>query len=117
MFYPDTSVVHIGGESAKTAGSITASGRQISALQIESELFFRKHHGLTRLAFHMVLVYLGNAILAFKTLLKRRGWAEISNCFRHAQSSSRLLLSTGFAARATRQWCIARFVSFSCQQL
>lgn len=103
MFYPDTSVVHIGGESAKTAGSITASGRQISALQIESELlYFRKHHGLTGLVFHMVLVYLGNAILAFKALLKGRGWSEISNCLRHTQATSRLLLSTGFAARATR---------------
>lgn len=103
MFYPDTSVVHIGGESAKTAGSITASGRQISALQIESELlYFRKHHGLTGLTFHMVLVYLGNAILPFKALLKGRGWAEISNCLRHAQATSRLLLSTGFAARPTR---------------
>ena len=103
MFYPYTFVVHIGGESAKSAGSITASGRQISALQIESELlYYPRHHGLTGLAFHMVLVYLGNAILAFKVLLKGRGWAEISNCLRHAQATSRLLLSTGFDARATR---------------
>ena len=50
MYCPDTTVVHIGGESAKSdAANLTASGRQIPALQIESELlYFRKHHGLRR---------------------------------------------------------------------
>ena len=38
MFYPDTTVVHIGGESARSDAQITPVGRQISALQIESEL-------------------------------------------------------------------------------
>ena len=47
VYFPDTEVVHIGGESAKSAGSLTESGRQLSALQVESELlYFRKHYGL-----------------------------------------------------------------------
>ena len=48
VFYPDTTVIHLGGESAKSEGDITLSGRQIKALQIESELlYFRKNHGVT----------------------------------------------------------------------
>ena len=47
VYFPFTQVVHIGGESAQSAGSLTDSGRQVSALQIESELlYFRKHFGL-----------------------------------------------------------------------
>ena len=46
-FYPDTQVVHIGGESAKTDAKLTDAGRQIARIQIESELlYFRKHYGL-----------------------------------------------------------------------
>ena len=56
VYYPDTTVVHIGGESAKSDAELTASGRQISALQIESALlYYRKHHGLAGLALGVFL--------------------------------------------------------------
>src|SRR5262249_38792404 len=47
MYCPFTQVVHIGGESAATEGPITQAGRQISVLQLESELlYFRKYYGV-----------------------------------------------------------------------
>lgn len=103
VYYPHTSVVHLGGESAKSAGEITASGRQLSALQIESELlYFRKHHGWGGLALHMVLVTVGDLLLALKALLKGRGLAAIAACWQHARITWGLLFVTHFATRPTR---------------
>ena len=46
-YFPYTSVVHLGGESAKSEGAITSTGRQIESMKIESEfLYFRKNYGL-----------------------------------------------------------------------
>ena len=103
VYYPHTSVVHIGGESAKSEGKLTSGGRQLSALQIESELlYFRKHYGRTGLAFHMVLVVLGDALLALKAILKRRGRDEVASCWAHIRLSWKLLRDTHFAAQPTR---------------
>jgi len=45
-YYPLTSAIHIGGESAKSEGELTTGGWQIEEMQIESELlYFRKNHG------------------------------------------------------------------------
>ncbi len=61
-FYPATEVVHIGGESAKIDATLSAAGRQIAALQTESELlYFRKHYGLRGLIASIVLA--GSAVL------------------------------------------------------
>ena len=46
IYFPSTQVVHIGGESAQTVDTLSKRGRQVSALQLESELlYFRKHFG------------------------------------------------------------------------
>jgi hypothetical protein len=103
VFYPHTSVVHIGGESAKSVGELTEGGRQISALQIESELlYFRKHHGRLGLALHMVLVSLGDLVLAAKALARGRGVAAIAGCRQHARTVWRLLRQTRYAVQPTR---------------
>lgn len=103
VYYPHTTVVHIGGESAKSAGELNVASRQISALQIESELlYFRKHHGLAGLAGHMLLVSLGDLILTLKALLKGRGWAAMAACWRHAGTTWALLRDTKFATQPTR---------------
>lgn len=103
IFYPHTSVVHIGGESARTSGALSAAGRQIPALQIESELlYFRKHHGRLGLALHMLLVSLGGLILAGKAMLKGRGISAAADCRRHAGAAWRLLRATRYAAHPTR---------------
>lgn len=103
VFYPDTTVVHIGGESAKTVVELNAVSRQIPKMQIESELlYFRKHHGLSGLALHMFLVCLGDLILALKAILKGRGRAAIGACWQHARATWALLRETKFATQPTR---------------
>ena len=103
MYYPDTTVVHIGGESAKSESPLTGAGRQISALQIESELlYFRKHHGLMGLGAALVLEHVATALQAAKALIKhadlRAAWAHCQ----HLSSVWRSLLATKLATRSTR---------------
>lgn len=74
-FFPDTSVVHLGGESAKSEGQITTSGRQLEALNIESELlYFRKNHGLIAILADVILVSVADSVQILKAILKlKRG--------------------------------------------
>ncbi|WP_166359493.1 glycosyltransferase family 2 protein [Pseudomonas akapageensis] len=103
VYYPHTTVVHIGGESAKSVDQLNAASRQIPRLQIESELlYFRKHHGLSGLTVHMFLVSLGDLILALKALLKGRGWAAMGARWQHARVTWALLRDTHFARQPTR---------------
>lgn len=103
VYYPHTTVVHIGGESAKSVAELNAASRQISTLQIESELlYFRKHHGLLGLAAHMLLVSFGDLILALKALLKGRGRPAIGACWQHARVTWALLRDTKLASQPTR---------------
>ncbi len=102
-YFADTTVVHLGGESAKTAGALTESGRQISALQIESELlFFRKHHGLAGLWSSIALTALANAYLALKWVVKRRDVAGTQPYWRHTGVTWTLWRRTGGATHPTR---------------
>ena len=103
VYFPDTSVVHIGGESAKSDAALTASGRQISALQIESELlYFRKHHGLRGVLATAVLSTLADAWLAAKSLLRRRGHADRQPLWAHLRNFWTLLARTRLGTRPTR---------------
>lgn len=84
VFYPHTTVVHIGGESAKSDAEISKAGRQIPDLQIESELlYFRKHHGKTGLLLHLTLTLIGDLYLAAKELAKTLSWSEAAFHVRH----------------------------------
>ncbi len=72
-YYPDTPVIHIGGESAKTDNKISKVGRQVSALQIESELlYFRKNLGLFSTLIHLTLFSCAELILMLKRAIKTR---------------------------------------------
>jgi GT2 family glycosyltransferase len=72
-YYPYTSVVHIGGESAKSDGEITSSGRQISSMQIESEmLYFRKNYGLGTVIVNAFLVTLADSLQMLMDIVKLR---------------------------------------------
>ena len=72
-FYAHANTIHIGGESAKSAGSIENAGRQLSSLQIESELLYmRKHHGLSGLVAHLTLTLAYEVLSAAKSLVKGR---------------------------------------------
>jgi N-acetylglucosaminyl-diphospho-decaprenol L-rhamnosyltransferase len=103
VFFSDTTVVHIGGESAKSDSEITASGRQISALQIESGLlYFRKHHGTAGLCATVLLTTLADAILAAKWLWRRRGVPGLRAFWTHTATTWSLLHATGWGRRPTR---------------
>ena len=102
VYFPDTEVVHLGGESAKSAGRLTESGRQLSALQVESELlYFRKHYGLPGIALHLLLVVLGDVILLLKHVVKGR-WGGITLCWKNHALTWRLFRATKWATSATR---------------
>ncbi len=70
-YFPDTPGVHIGGESAKTDHAISSVSRQVSALQIESELlYFRKNWGLFFVTLHVLLSIVAECILMVKQFIK-----------------------------------------------
>jgi N-acetylglucosaminyl-diphospho-decaprenol L-rhamnosyltransferase len=101
--YPATTVVHIGGESAKSDGPITRSGRQLEALKIESEhLFFRKNHGVFGAWTNAVLTTLADAIVAAKHILKRGSFASARDCVSHSAVVWSLFRRTGWGTRPTR---------------
>src|SRR3984893_14964618 len=103
IYYPFTEVVHIGGESAKIDGAITRVGRQISMLQIESELlYFRKFYGVTGLAASVVLSVSADVLLALKSLLRRFDFKAAAAALRHAAAVFKVLAATGFATHPTR---------------
>jgi N-acetylglucosaminyl-diphospho-decaprenol L-rhamnosyltransferase len=103
VFYPYATVVHIGGESAKTDGEISSAGRQISALQIESSLlYYRKHHGRRGLWLNVALVTLADAFLALKRVLRHRTLHGVLPYWKHAATMWSLLRKTGWAVHPTR---------------
>ena len=71
VFYPHTTVIHLGGESAKSEGAITDGGRQLEALQTESELlYYRKNHGLGAAWASVVLTGIAEVFNLLKRTLK-----------------------------------------------
>ena len=100
-YLPSTSVVHLGGESAKSVAALT-QGRQISALQTESGLLYmRKHFGLGGLLSHLALVALADGINAVKDLLKRDA-ASARQQLRNTLVTFRLARSTKLGSLPTR---------------
>jgi len=97
------SAIHIGGASAESEGELSAAGRQISALQIESELlYFRKHNGLPSLVLTVALTLLASVICGFKWILRWRGLAGLEAIARNAAMVCRLTWRTRLGTRATR---------------
>jgi GT2 family glycosyltransferase len=102
-FYPFASVVHIGGESAKSRGPLSAAGLQISELQIESELlYFRKHHGISGLLSAIFLTICSDAYAAIKGLFRRSGNNGTLAAVRHLRIVFWVLAKTHFASQASR---------------
>ena len=101
-YLPSTSVVHVGGESAKSVASLSRD-RQISVLQTESELLYmRKHFGMGGLVLHLLLGVLGDLILAVKDLVKGRGFASALSRFRLTQVTWGLASRTVLGTKPTR---------------
>lgn len=102
MYVPETTVVHIGGESAGRDAALSVAGRQIPALQIESALLYhRKHGGRLGLALMVALETLADALLAAKALVCGR-WHALRGEGGHLRTLWSLLARTGFASRPTR---------------
>lgn len=102
-YYPDTSVIHIGGESAKSDAKLTKGGQQIQVLQIESELlYFRKNHGVGGVWAVVALSTLGNLILLAKHAWHRRGFAGLASYFAHTRAVWRLFGQTRLGTTPTR---------------
>jgi N-acetylglucosaminyl-diphospho-decaprenol L-rhamnosyltransferase len=103
MYHPGTTVVHVGGESAKSDSVLTSVGRQISELQVESELlYFRKHHGIFGLGAATLLEHVAVVYQGLKSLLRhadaRGAWGHL----RRVAMFWRLLVATNLATRPTR---------------
>ncbi len=102
VYYPLVSVVHIGGESAKSDGNISKSGRQLESLQIESAfLYFRKHHGLSGALSFLALDLLADAILVAKDLLRGR-FGRIGVHASHVKATLAGASATGLGRKGTR---------------
>jgi N-acetylglucosaminyl-diphospho-decaprenol L-rhamnosyltransferase len=103
IYYPFTQVVHLGGESAATEWPLTHAGRQISILQIESELlYFRKHYGVIGVLAATFLAILGDVIKACMGLVRHLDTARTGAALKHAWSVIKLLFNTRLASRPTR---------------
>lgn len=101
FYFADTTVIHLGGESAKTEAVLTAAGQQISTLQIESEvLYFRKNHGPSGLAALVGLGWLADFIQAVKRFSKGR--PDSMGTAGHAVALTRILLKTAWGTAPTR---------------
>lgn len=103
VFYPYTTVVHIGGESAKSDGAISRGGRQLEALQTESSLlYFRKNHGLSGALSSLVLNTLANALLVFKRLLKMKRPIGLASSWQRTTLMWSLWIRTRYGTQPTR---------------
>jgi len=102
-YFPYTSVVHLGGESAKHEGEISPASQQIESLQIESELlYFRKNHGLVGVLQHMLLSSFADAIQFLKDIVKLRSFGRIIFSLRRALFVWKMLFRTQLATVPTR---------------
>ena len=102
-YYPYTSVVHIGGESAKSEGKINSTGRQIDSLNIESELlYFRKNHGLNGVLIHLLLNSLAGIFQFTKDIVKLRHPARIYSNLKRTLYLWPMFFRTEFATVPTR---------------
>lgn len=102
-YFPYTSVVHIGGESAKSEGKLTSTGRQINALQIESELlYYRKNYGLITAIVSALLNTLSDSIQIMKNIIRLKHPRNFSTHLAHSYLVWKLFFRTHICMKATR---------------
>ncbi|RFO97984.1 glycosyltransferase family 2 protein [Rhodoferax lacus] len=103
VFYPHTTVIHWGGESAKSEGAISQGGRQLEALQTESSLlYYRKNHGLPGAMNSLVLSGVAEVMNTCKRLLKGRQPFGFADAWRRLSLQWSLWLRTSWGTRPTR---------------
>jgi N-acetylglucosaminyl-diphospho-decaprenol L-rhamnosyltransferase len=103
VYLSSTTVVHIGGESAKADSEITQAGRQVDRISMESAmLYFRKNRGRSGLLAHVALELLGDAYVGMKALVKQRDTAVATQMRKRMAATFELLRITSMGTRATR---------------
>ncbi len=103
IFFGGTDVIHLGGVSASAAGNLTTSGKQIPALQIESELlYFRQLFGLTGALASLLLSSLAHSLVKLKTFLRRRRAKTVTDSSNQFAALWQLAVRTRLGARPTR---------------
>lgn len=103
VFYPHTTVVHIGGESAKSEGSITEGSRQLESLQIESQLlYFRKNLGLRAVLACLLLTTLANFVAVLERLVSGKRQVDLRGAWQHTRLVWSLWRRTRWATQPTR---------------
>ena len=103
VFFPDARVVHLGGESAKSDGELTAGGLQISELQIESELlYFRKHYGWGGVTVFVLLSSTTDVLNGIKWLLKGGALSSLRPLIDHGSAVLGLFARTRMGKIPTR---------------
>lgn len=103
IFYPETEVIHIGGESAKSDGAISQVSRQLVSLQVESELlYFRKHHGLLSVTTHLLLQIMANFILMLKSIVKLKPMSVYGQYMQHVYLFCKFACATRLGKHSTK---------------
>jgi N-acetylglucosaminyl-diphospho-decaprenol L-rhamnosyltransferase len=103
IYYPDTQVIHLGGESAKSRGPITVVSRQALELQVESELLYlRKHHGMSGVLAGILLETVSDLFNAVKGVLGSRNRARTGAALQHLNLLYKALIATRLASHSTR---------------
>lgn len=103
IFYPFTTVVHLGGESAKSSGVVTKNGRQLSVLQAESELLFiRKNYGCAGFVTYTFLTLIANLIVVIKGFWKPDTKTISAAVWQHTKVFVSLIRKTRLASTPTR---------------
>lgn len=101
-YFSETSVVHIGGESAKSDNVIENKNRQINALRIESELlYFRKNHGLLGVLSHIFFTHAAD-FYDFTKFFLRLQLGNTLNSLKNSALFWHLFIKTRFARQSTR---------------
>ncbi|MCA0176629.1 MAG: glycosyltransferase family 2 protein [Proteobacteria bacterium] len=100
VYFPDTTVVHLGGESAQSLATLNQATRQVSTIQLESSLLYhRKHGGWPGLALHLGLQTGMDLAGAVKDGLRGRGSAQVRSHLHHLS----LLWATAWRTRGGRR--------------
>ena len=103
VYLPTTSVVHLGGESAKADSEVTKAGKQVDKINIESALlYFRKNFGFGALVAYVILESTSDFIVLLKGLLRRLDWRGAGHLLRRIATLGTLCTRTRFGMRPTR---------------
>ena len=102
-YFADATVVHIGGESAKTDHVIGQKNRQVNRLRLESELlYFRKNHGLLGMINHILLTHLADLYDLIKNLVRLKGLNSFVCTVKSSALIWQVLVQTQWATKSTR---------------